>query len=514
MATFKVIFLSKEPRKDGTMLAYVQVIHNRKVGRINTNIYVPISEIDSNLALKDGNYSDTLNSLIRRYREKLYALSERLSMDSLTVTDIIKYLSSEENNKVIDFYKVIAAIIMEKEKANTKQSYKTVLFSLLKFTGKDVLDINDITTSFLQNYEKWLRDNKLSSNSIFGYLMKIKKAFKYAIFKFNDPDKGIFRVKYDPFDRFLFPRRVSTNKKAIEVSVLHIFRYELSDDKTYAANMMTNRVFVIARDMFLLSFYLCGINLIDIYNMKKSCFDGVRLNYCRTKTKDARIDKAFTSIKVQPEAMRIMKKYMSDDGDRLFSFDKRYSSHRGFVNAVGLGMGVIRKIINIQNLTYYSARHTWATIARNNINVDISDIALCLNHASPFRVTDGYIKTDWNRIDDINRKVIDYVFPDGEISYRSFDSSIRVKSKGAIEIKDVSYAKNPMIKTLEMIVQLGIPRSKVCRTSHKTIFSDMSVFNHIHQPVPGRYNSERVEDDFEQINFDDIDITHKYTGKR
>lgn len=38
MATLKVISLSK----DGIMLAYVQVTHNRKVGRINTNIYVRV----------------------------------------------------------------------------------------------------------------------------------------------------------------------------------------------------------------------------------------------------------------------------------------------------------------------------------------------------------------------------------------------------------------------------------------------------------------------------------------
>ena len=66
--------------------------------------------------------------------------------------------------------------------------------------------------------------------------------------------------------------------------------------------------------------------------------------------------------------------------------------------------------LGIENLTLYAARHSFATIARNDCGVSMDDVAMALNHKSGHDVTDTYIKKDWKRIDDVNRKVIDYVF--------------------------------------------------------------------------------------------------------
>jgi hypothetical protein len=56
------------------------------------------------------------------------------------------------------------------------------------------------------------------------------------------------------------------------------------------------------------------------------------------------------------------------------------------------------------------ARHTWATIARNNCRIPKHDVALCLGHEDTNnRVTDMYIKYDYTIIDEANRKVIDII---------------------------------------------------------------------------------------------------------
>ena len=69
---------------------------------------------------------------------------------------------------------------------------------------------------------------------------------------------------------------------------------------------------------------------------------------------------------------------------------------------------VILFFIAFLNITY-SARHSWATIARNDIGADIDNVAKGLNHASALPITDIYIKPDWGRIDELNRRVIDFV---------------------------------------------------------------------------------------------------------
>ena len=60
-------------------------------------------------------------------------------------------------------------------------------------------------------------------------------------------------------------------------------------------------------------------------------------------------------------------------------------------------------------------RHSFATIARNDCGVGMDDIALCLTHASFYRVTDTYVKPDFSRVDRVIEKVVDYVFHEKEI---------------------------------------------------------------------------------------------------
>ena len=55
-------------------------------------------------------------------------------------------------------------------------------------------------------------------------------------------------------------------------------------------------------------------------------------------------------------------------------------------------------------------RHSFATIARNDCNVPMEDIALCLTHRSGFDITDTYVKPDFSRVDRVIRQVLDFVF--------------------------------------------------------------------------------------------------------
>ena len=65
--------------------------------------------------------------------------------------------------------------------------------------------------------------------------------------------------------------------------------------------------------------------------------------------------------------------------------------------------------LEIDYIQFYSARHSFATIARNDCNVSKDDIGLCLNHSSGGSITDVYIKKDFTRIDEVIRTVVDFV---------------------------------------------------------------------------------------------------------
>ena len=61
----------------------------------------------------------------------------------------------------------------------------------------------------------------------------------------------------------------------------------------------------------------------------------------------------------------------------------------------------------LENITFYVARHSWATIARNNCGVSKDDVSVALNHVDPrHKLTDTYIEKDFKIIDDANWKVL------------------------------------------------------------------------------------------------------------
>ena len=62
----------------------------------------------------------------------------------------------------------------------------------------------------------------------------------------------------------------------------------------------------------------------------------------------------------------------------------------------------------VDDLQFYAARHSWATIARNIAGIDKYTVHEALNHADgDMKVTDIYINRDFSNIWKANRKVLD-----------------------------------------------------------------------------------------------------------
>ena len=145
-----------------------------------------------------------------------------------------------------------------------------------------------------------------------------------------------------------------------------------------------------ARDIFMLSFYLIGINPIDLYNLKE--IENGRIVYYRAKTKK------LYDIKVEPEAMALIEKHRGKN--TLLDLADRYKSAR-----------IMKRVINVRlqrqipDLTLYWARHSWATLA-SSLDVSIDTISLALGHSFGNEVTNIYIKHDIRKVDFANRLVL------------------------------------------------------------------------------------------------------------
>lgn len=346
---------------------------------------------------------------ILKIRSELSAMGHQV--DYYTAQGLVQLMKDKLSGKPdgINFFDFAESHIQQliKEERRLYQSYNAMLSRLEEFTGNRILMFSDITSAFLFNFDKFLRTSdskqgfgKISSSGVRLYIGKIQHLFNMAKLKYNDEDAGIIKIANNPFVKYKLPKVNEIKKKALSAEdIRNIKEFDVP------VNMKGT---LIARDVFIMSFLLCGMNTVDMYYLKPA-ING-RFEYERRKTAGRRDDKAFISIRIEPELEPYISRYNDEVGDRAFNFFLRYSSDKQFVTKVNGNLKYIGDALGIENLTLYAARHSFATIARNDCGVSMDDVAMCLNHKSTHSITDIYIKKDWKRIDEVNRKVIDYVF--------------------------------------------------------------------------------------------------------
>ena len=165
-----------------------------------------------------------------------------------------------------------------------------------------------------------------------------------------------------------------------------------------------------AVDMFKLMFCLIGINSVDLAFLEKP--RGNRIEYERRKT-----HKPY-SIKIEPEASRIIRKYKGKE--RLLDILERVPNYQTYFNRIGKSLRKVgkkrvdgKKSIGkaiLPDVCTGSARTSWATIAQEELGIDREVIAAALGHCT-VDVTTTYLRTKWRKkVDEANRKVLDWVF--------------------------------------------------------------------------------------------------------
>ena len=415
MATFKAEVYAHQKRADGTYNIKIRVIHQKRKKYIPTTYYVTKDDLTrTTFKLKNQKYIDATDDMIKKYRSICDRMGERLK--SMTVEQVVDAITND-NGEHFDLDIVAYArqyILHLKETGHTGNalSYQVAINNLVRFVGRDSVSIKEITVKFVNDWIKWIKENPARSKPEANhgeraqslYISQLRAIHNRAKKEFNDEDAGLIRIPYSPFKRVEIPKVPVTRKRAISTDLLRKF-----SELPYSLIMQpgTNR-YNLAKDVFLLSFCLIGMNAVDLYtctDLKKG-----RITYQRTKTKNRRADKAEISVRIEPELKALMKKYKDHTGQRVFNFYKLYSSVDSFTAAINKGLKKIGDDLGIDDLEFYAARHTWATIASNEAGVDKYTVHTAVNHVDEnMRVTDIYIAKSWDSIDAANRKVLDYV---------------------------------------------------------------------------------------------------------
>ena len=420
MLTIRAEVLKDKKRTDGTYNVKVRFTKDKKVKRISTDLFATDADLTSDMKLKEDSMTkQEADRLVLRYRTMVNSL--HLDSENCDVSEIVNRLVCKvEAEKPIDFIafskKWIATAPIK-----SKDTYTTGLNSFIRFIGKDELDIKIISVDLLEQYRDYIiqvrnervkalqaEGKRVPSNRCLSlYLMMLRHLFSEAQKFYNKPDKGLMRIPHTPFEYFKIPRQEATRKRAITPQQIKDI-WNMPYQNVHKGAKGTCR-FDLAKDCFILSFCLMGINSVDLYYAKE--LRGNKLVYCRTKTKDRRLDKARMEVVVPDMAFPIIEKYRDTTGQRLFKFYQDYRDHKAFNKAINKGLKEIGDQLQIEDLEYYAARHSWATIALNKCKIDKYTVHAALNHVDEsMRVTDIYIERDFVNENKANQKVVKYVF--------------------------------------------------------------------------------------------------------
>ena len=420
MLTINAEIKKSERKLNGTYNVKLRFTLDRKVRRLSTSLFVTAKDLTKNLKIKSSSpVKRDVENLIRSYQEKCAKL--QIELQNYTLEEVFDILDGErEKQQTIDFIK------FSREWISTTTikgaiNYSTSVNALIRFIGKDTLDIKLITTDFLELFKSFLererdvRTMKLiqngkrvpSNRTLSLYLESLKKLFNEAKKKYNRKEKNLILIAHSPFDNFTIPRQEATRKRAISPDIIkNVWKLPYKEmKKGYKSTCRYN----LAKDCFILSFCLMGMNSADLY-FATDIQDNT-ITYNRTKTKARRLDGAKMQVDIPKLLMPIVEKYRDKSGKRIFNFYRYYADEKTFNKAINYGLKEIGSILNIDDLEYYAARHSWATIALNKVGIDKYTVHAALNHVDEaMKVTDIYIERDFVNENKANTKVIKYVF--------------------------------------------------------------------------------------------------------
>lgn len=391
--------------KDGTYMVRIGVGYGTDL-YLSTGISVAKDNWDDRTKLYTGKgakrINDTLAAILTRVNNTILELREtgqfsRLDKNQLKQILTDGEMSVPEKPHVPTLGEMFDRVIATKNKRNA-QLFAQTLQKLTAWRDVYRVPFDEITKMWLSEFYGSMSGLAINTKAI--HMRNLRNVINFAI------DENITQCY--PFRNFHIPTEET------EMRVLPVIKLRYYKDMAHLSAYDREH-----RDMFLLMFYLIGINIVDLSRLTPDNYVNGRIEYRRAKT-----GKLY-SIKVEAEAREIIKAYRGEKHLlRCFDRYKDYKDYAAHLNAAlrRLGPAVkkadgtdlltgnnLRVMVPIEpRITSYWARYSWATYAAA-LDIPKDTISEALGHEYGSRITGVYIKFSRDKIDAANRKVIDYV---------------------------------------------------------------------------------------------------------
>ena len=371
---------------NGSYPLVFQVIHNRRKKLLYTGYRMKEEVFDESEGKIMNGVGSTftatevvkMNRELRKMRNQIDIRIRQLerTREEFAVEDILTQNAFGTGKPQFYLLRYINAQIERKQelkKVGMAAAYKSTRSSLAKFIGRPDVRMSEVDLAFVRRYEDFLYSNGASGNTVSYYLRNLRSLYNQAV-----------TDGYHPRGEYPFAKAQTRPAKTVKRALSRTDMQNLAD-----LNLENEPELEFTRDLYLFSFYAQGMAFVDIVLLKKADICNGVLTYSRHKSKQ------LIRIAVTPQMQGLIDKYKTEN-EYLFpiisgEYASGYQQYRLALGRINRHLKKIAVVADIKvPLTTYTARHTWATLARD-YGAPISVISAGLGHTSE-EMTRVYLK--------------------------------------------------------------------------------------------------------------------------
>ena len=369
-----VLLDTRTVNKEGTYPVKIKVYFQGKPKYYPTGICMStneeLEEVLESKSKKNIEIKDIIGKELSRILKNVDILVERGTFSFSNLNNMLgKNIGGTLNE-------MISAKIKElenEEKFGTSAFYKGTL-SLLKRYIKHDVPIKEVTVEWLNGLEKFILKTA-NQTTVAMNMRNIRATMNIA------KQVGVIRESDYPFGRGKYQIKEGSGKKKA------LNKKQLKAIAEYSDGSMTTEFY---RDLWLFIYFCNGLNVADLISLKFSDIQNGEISFIRKKTKDRTRDVKRIYAAITPEMYSIINKWGNDPkksvyifpflkpGDSAWEHEKKKKNLTKLINK---RMKMIGEKLNLGKITTYVARHTYATVLRNE-GVPISIISPMLGHSS------------------------------------------------------------------------------------------------------------------------------------
>lgn len=202
-------------------------------------------------------------------------------------------------------------------------------------------------------------------------------------------------MKYD-VDPFEYYSIQAAPERELDISIEDFIKIRDSQPK--------EKKLRVARDLFCLSYYLGGINLIDLLSIDFR--NAKQIEYIRTKSRNTKQGDKRISITIPDEAKPIVREWMNKNTGRLdFGYKFTYSNFSRYLTRCIASLA--EKLRIERKVVYYSARKSFVQHGFE-LGIPLEVLEYCIGQSMKAnRPIYNYLKIMRKHADDAIRKILD-----------------------------------------------------------------------------------------------------------